>query len=116
MNLQELRDLLRRPAWSKDVVVWTGSRDTLDHELHGLRQQVLDLLSLLPDAESLPAAADDRAELLDAELQKRKQESKGNRGRESPRHDIAEMEIAVQIECNNQFVPSPRITPHGLRP
>lgn len=68
MSLQALHSILQRPIWSKDVAVWIGSRGPLDEALQGFRQVLLDVLDLLPEDEKLPAARDDRVELLREQL------------------------------------------------
>ena len=76
MSVAQFKAILDRPTWSKDLVVWVGDREALDHVLVAFKQQELDLLDLLPDDEALPAAREDRAELLDRELDKRLQAAK----------------------------------------
>jgi hypothetical protein len=71
MTPQQFQERLRQPAWSKDVIVWLGSRETLDGLLHGLPQVTLDLLDLLPDDDALPAADAERKELLEARVDAR---------------------------------------------
>jgi hypothetical protein len=70
MNLAALQNLMQRPDWGKNVIVWIGDRAALDLVLQGVAQVQLDLLNLLPEDEALPAAQDDRAEWLQQELKK----------------------------------------------
>ena len=71
MTPQQLQERLRQTVWSKDVIAWFGRRDTLGGLLHGLPQVALDILDLLPDDDTLPAAFDDRNELLGTRLETR---------------------------------------------
>jgi hypothetical protein len=64
MNRDQLKDLIRQPLWSKQVVVWMGERTTLDSLLAGVEQRELDVLDLIPDDESWPRAKDERAHWL----------------------------------------------------
>jgi hypothetical protein len=70
MSLQDFKAILELPSWSKDVVVWAGSRNTLDQMLEGMNKLEIDLLDLFPDNEVLPVGQEDRAELLDRKLDK----------------------------------------------
>ena len=69
MSLQTLQNLVQRPDWGKNVVVWVGDRAALDPVLQGTAQVPLDLLDLFPEDEALPAARDERAELLQERLE-----------------------------------------------
>ncbi len=71
MTPQQLQERLRQSAWSKDVIVWLGRRETLDGLLHGFGQVTLDLLDLLPGDENLPAGDVGRTEMLESCLDTR---------------------------------------------
>jgi hypothetical protein len=71
MSLQTLQNLVQRPDWSKNVLVWIGDRAALAPALQGTTQVELDLLDLLPDDDSLPPARDERTELLQQRLEER---------------------------------------------
>lgn len=76
MSVVQFKAILERPTWSKDVVVWVGDRESLDHVLGGIKQLELDVLEMMPEDEALPTGKEDRAELLDRELDKRLQAMK----------------------------------------
>jgi hypothetical protein len=71
MSLQTLQNLVQRPDWSKNVLVWIGDRAALASALVGTTQVDLDLLDLLPDDDDLPPARDDRTETLRQRLEER---------------------------------------------
>jgi hypothetical protein len=75
-----LKELIHRPAWSKEIVVWVGSIDKLDTILEGMTQIKLDLLDLLPDDEELAASREARAELIQQGLEKFLRERKPKGG------------------------------------
>lgn len=64
MSIQDLKAIMELPTWSKDVVVWAGSHNTLDQMLEGMKQLEIDLLDLFPDNDVLPVGQEDRAEAL----------------------------------------------------
>jgi hypothetical protein len=68
MNLKGFKALLERPSWSKDVVVWVGSGETVGAVLENRSHLDLDLLDLFPEDEALPASREDRADLLRRQL------------------------------------------------
>jgi hypothetical protein len=74
MSLRTVQNLVQRPDWGKNVVVWIGDRAALDPVLQGTAQVQLDLLDLLPQDDGLPAARDDRANLLQQGLKQRLRE------------------------------------------
>ena len=76
MNAKGFQALLERPAWSKDVVVWVGSRDALSGALEKKSHLEIDLLDLFPEDESLPTSREERAELLREKLDTKLQELK----------------------------------------
>jgi hypothetical protein len=64
MNRDQLKELIRQPLWSKQVVVWMGERTALDPLLVGADQRELDILALIPDGDTWPRAKDERADWL----------------------------------------------------
>jgi hypothetical protein len=76
MNSKGFQSLLERPTWSKDVVVWVGSRDALSSALENKSHLEIDLLDLFPEDESLPTSRESRAELLREKLDGKLQEIK----------------------------------------
>jgi hypothetical protein len=74
MNLAALQNLVQRPDWGKNVVVWIGDHAALDPVLQGTAQVHVDLLDLLPKDDALPSARDDRADLLQQALKQRLRE------------------------------------------
>src|SRR3954468_8656812 len=64
MNREQLKDLVRQPLWSKQVVVWMGERGPLEQLLAGTQQRDLDLLDLIPDDDSWPSAKDEQGDWL----------------------------------------------------
>jgi hypothetical protein len=76
MNSKGFQSLLERPTWSKDVVVWVGSRDALSSALENKSHLEIDLLDLFPEDEALPTSREVRAELLREKLDRKLQEIK----------------------------------------
>jgi hypothetical protein len=65
MSLEQLRELIEQPLWSKQVVVWIGERASLDQLLSsGPSQQVIDILELIPEDETWPTDPEDRSDWL----------------------------------------------------
>jgi hypothetical protein len=64
MNRDQLKELIRQPLWSKQVVVWMGERTALDPLLAGVDQRELDILDLIPEDDSWPRAKDEKADWL----------------------------------------------------
>ena len=55
MSPEQLRELVVRPLWSKQVIVWIGQRAGLDQLLSSSKhQRVIDVLNLIPEDESWP--------------------------------------------------------------
>jgi hypothetical protein len=74
MSLQTFQSLVQRPDWSKNVLVWIGAPAALEPVLQGTTQVQLDLLDLFPENDGLPAARDERAELLEQRLKQHLQQ------------------------------------------
>jgi hypothetical protein len=64
MSPEQLRGVVDQPPWSKQVIVWMGSRSGLDQILQGHSQRVVDVLEMIPEDESWPTDPDDRADWL----------------------------------------------------
>jgi hypothetical protein len=64
MTPAELGDLVDQSLWSKQVVVWMGTRQGLDQLLHGHPQRTIDILELIPEDESWPTDREERADWL----------------------------------------------------
>lgn len=77
MNRDQLKELIRQPLWSKQVVVWMGERASLDQLLAGVDQREVDLLALIPDDDSWPRAREERADWLRERLDRELQAIKG---------------------------------------
>jgi hypothetical protein len=81
MSPQAFRELVRRPTWSKEVVVWVGPTDKLDGLLEGMSQVKLDLLDLFPDDETLPVSKEERAQQVQQRLVEFLKKNKPTTGR-----------------------------------
>jgi len=81
MTKEDLRKLVNRPFWSKDVVLWIGPDATVDELAAGVPCRTLDLLDLFSPTEDVPAGDTERGELLrqrlDAKLQELRQSDGG---------------------------------------
>ncbi len=64
MSVEELRQLVGQPLWSKQVVVWMGERSRLDPILQCHAQRVIDILELIPEDESLLTDPEDRRDRI----------------------------------------------------
>ncbi len=76
--MPNLRDIIRKTFWSKDVCVYVGSDTGLREALGTETNRTLDLLDLFPRDEDLPADDSERARLLQSRLDRRLREIRDN--------------------------------------
>lgn len=74
MTLLDLKTLVQKPAWSKEVVLWVGSDDILDECLFGYPQAKFDILDLFSEPETFPVAEDERRAIIKRSLNQRLKE------------------------------------------
>lgn len=77
MTLADLQNVISKPAWSKDVVVWAGNAGPLASALEGIACLELDLLDLMHENGSSEKRADDLAAGLDEWLRTARQQQLG---------------------------------------